>query len=389
MSKLDDLLLELMDHPTDDDFLVYADQASVVGDPRGELVVIQHALANHTLTDTQRAELLAREHEILDDEDSIWGMAMRQMLQEGIVWRNGFVRTARIDDCGLMQSSRTIDYEVSVAEALELLLGHPSGALLEELTLATDRSDGFIESTDRDVESAFGAAELALLDRHRPYCLRRLTLNDRWSEDEPDYPRCFDISWFKLTGMASLSRGVPDLEQLTLIAGDVLQLEELDLPKLRSLAVRTGGLRRSRLEALFTRVRPSVERLELWFGRPDYGADIDVPDLRRILDGTLFPNLRWLGLMNAEFTDELCEVLAYAKLLPQLHGISLALGCMSTRGVAHVVRSRDAYAHLEELDVSRSLLDGDAQARLHAALPRARIGVQRGNRHMRYACVGE
>jgi len=39
MAALDDLLLELMDAPTDDDFLVYADAASMLGDPRGELVI--------------------------------------------------------------------------------------------------------------------------------------------------------------------------------------------------------------------------------------------------------------------------------------------------------------------------------------------------------------
>jgi hypothetical protein len=93
--------------------------------------------------------------------------------------------------------------------------------------------------------------------------------------------------------------------------------------------------------------------------------------------------------MNAEFTDELCEVLAYTKILPQLTGLSLAMGCMSSRGVAHVVRNADAYAHLGELDASTSMLDKSSQKRLCDALPRARVAKQRGDRHARYALVGE
>src|SRR5690242_8757137 len=53
VSRVDDLLLELLDHPTDDDYLVYADAAALAGDPRGELIIIQHALANHPLSDEQ------------------------------------------------------------------------------------------------------------------------------------------------------------------------------------------------------------------------------------------------------------------------------------------------------------------------------------------------
>ncbi len=388
MSRADDLLLELMDRPTDDDYLVYADAASLAGDPRGELITIQHALANHLLDDTQRAELRARELEILEDHDALWGFDMRSVFHDGIAWHNGFICSARVDDCGLAQDSRTIDHDFSITEALELLLGHPSSLLLESLVLATDRASGW-SSNDND-PSAVGVRELALIERYRPYRLRSLTINDRWSTHATgDKPSCFDISWYTVAGMGSLSRGAPDLAELTLYAGDFLDLEELELPRLRSLAIRTGGLRRSRLAALLDRPWPSIDRLELWFGRERYGADIDVPDLRPILDGTAFPNLTWLGLMNAEFTDELCAELDRAKVLPQLAGLSLAMGCLSSNGAPHVIAHSDAYRHLRELDLSKQLLDDQSLESLGRVLPQARLTAQRGNRHYRYAMIGE
>src|SRR5205814_425102 len=123
------------------------------------------------------------------------------------------------------------------------------------------------------------------------------------------------------------------------------------------------------------------ERLELWFGRPHYGGDVDVTDLRDILDGSLFPNLRWLGLMNAEFTDELCEVLGSARIVPQLEGLSLALGCLSNAGMRHIIGRAGAYAHLQVFDVGANLLDRASQRALENAFPRIRIGKQRGDRH--------
>ncbi len=204
-------------------------------DPRGELITIQHALANHLLDDSQRAELRAREFEVLEDHDVLWGFDMRSVFHEGIEWHNGFIRSARVDECGFSQDSRTIDHEFSITEALELLLDHPSSLLIEDLVLATDRATGW-SSRDND-HSAVGVRELALIERYRPYRLRSLTINDRWStHGTGDKPSCYDISWYTVAGMDSLSRGAPDLAELTLYAGDFLDLEELELPRLRSLA---------------------------------------------------------------------------------------------------------------------------------------------------------
>lgn len=391
MSRADDLLLELMDRPTDDDYLVYADAAAIAGDPRGELITLQHALATHPLTDEQRAELRTREIELLEDHDELWGFAMREVFHAGIEWHNGFVRSARVDECGLTQSTRTIDHSFDVAEALELLLAHPSSLLLEQLTLATDSCEGMMEATEHDLTHSFGYRELAVVERFRPYRLRRLTLNDRWSDyaSDPAKPACYDISWYKLAGMGALSRGAPDLEELVLYAGDFVDLEQLDLPRLRSLALRTGGLRPHRLTALLERTRPSVERLEIWFGRPHYGGNCQETDLHDILNGTAFPNLRWLGLMNAEFTDELVHELHRAPILRQLEGLSLAMGCMSSNSTSRFTYHADAYTHLRELDLSKQLLDEASREAILAVLPQARLDAQRGHRHHRYAMIGE
>lgn len=54
-----------------------------------------------------------------------------------------------------------------------------------------------------------------------------------------------------------------------------------------------------------------------------------------------------------------------------------------------MIAHSDAYRRLRELDLSKQFLDDRSLESLGRVLPQARLTAQRGNRHYRYAMIGE
>jgi uncharacterized protein (TIGR02996 family) len=60
---LEEAIRARLDDP--EPFLVYADWLAQAGDPRGELIVVQHALGDEALPPSEIARLRARERELM------------------------------------------------------------------------------------------------------------------------------------------------------------------------------------------------------------------------------------------------------------------------------------------------------------------------------------
>ena len=99
--------------------------------------------------------------------------------------------------------------------------------------------------------------------------------------------------------------------------------------------------------------------MSLWFGSADYGGMSTLKGLDGILDGSGMPKLRHLGLMNAEFTNDLCDALANAKVTKKLESLDLGKGTLDKRGVESLVATARAFAKLATLDVSDNFLSKD------------------------------
>ena len=82
-------------------------------------------------------------------------------------------------------------------------------------------------------------------------------------------------------------------------------------------------------------------------------------DLGPILDGTAFPNLVHLGLMNSEFADDLPRALATSKVLPRLKSLDLSRGTMGPDGARSLLAVKDAFKHLESISLDENFLDDD------------------------------
>ncbi len=95
---------------------------------------------------------------------------------------------------------------------------------------------------------------------------------------------------------------------------------------------------------------PLIEDLEVWFGSDEYGADCSIEDVAPLLAKKM-PQLKRLGLKNAEFGDDICKAVVESALLPQLEVLDLTMGIITDEGGQALVAAKDKLAHLSKLTV--------------------------------------
>lgn len=343
-----------------DAFRVYGDWLSEQGDVRGELIALQtkrgHDKAAMTLIDEHREHFLGDLHHLSEE-----------LLR--LTWRNGFIDSIRIEKV----SGSADDEDRTAGELLRALLSHPSGAFVRSLSFGT--VDG-IEDGNIDYESICAA-----LGKVPAPHVSSIYFGD-WDE--------WEVSWSHLGKAAPLWK-LPALETLTIRAGS-MDLGTIASSSLRSLEIITGGLTKANIKSLAAAKLPALETLKIYFGSSQYGASGDVKDLAPLLAGKGLPKLKHLGLMNAEFTDDICSALPKAPILRQLSTLDLSKGTMSSAGAAALAAHEQAFGHLAELDVSDNWLTGDDLKRLKGVAKKVITGDQRDaedNDGERYVSLGE
>lgn len=350
-------------HPRDERaYLVLADALSEAGDPRGELISVQHALAN--VPNDQK--LQAREKKLLS------ALKLPDPEWVSLVWRWGFVQAAHFHN-----SKDWMDSNFDAVALARNVFAMPMCAALEELQLGVLRWEYQAEDVPALLAEAARHAWAARLE-----CLRIGHL--------PDFD--IDMAHHTVGDLSQISRGFPGLRSLVIHAGE-LELGVISLPLLEELTVETCALNHERLASIANATLPRLERLALWFGSHNYGCNVTVEEVAPILDGARFPRLAHLGLMNAELTDTLCEVLAAAPVLPRLQTVDLSMGTMSDSGAHALARTPAAFRHLREIDVSDNFLSSDGLKALRAlgcpVKSKSQKDAAASDRDYRYVTVGE
>jgi tetratricopeptide (TPR) repeat protein len=337
---------------------VYADWLQEVGNPRG--VLIDKHLAAGAATDEDERMLAyadwARwvEHHAAQFYGPFPGITGDATLA---TWAPGFFAELTITQAERRQAG--------LRRELTAVLGHPSCRFLQGLRV------GDLWQGD---ELSYAEVIGVLCESDLP-SLRRLHLQ----------PERFDLSSTQLDSKG-LARAFPDLEELVLGAGQ-LTLSDLDFPRLRRLAIRTGGLTRDNLAAVLATSWPALERFELWFGSPRYGAaEFEPLDLAALLAPTGFGQLRHLGLQNAAFTDDLVHDLCTARVVLQLESLDLSMGTMTDAGALELATNAARFAHLTTLNLAANSLTAVGVGLLREALPLAECSNQKAER---YVSVGE
>jgi hypothetical protein len=173
--------------------------------------------------------------------------------------------------------------------------------------------------------------------------LRALFIGDITSEEN-------EISWIKQDDLSPLWTAFPNLEHLTIRGGEGLKLDRINLPKLKSLRIESGGLSSEVVRSVGEAALPELESLVLWLGTENYGATVKISDLERFYECAEKPKLKYLGLCDSEIADSVAEFIATAPVLSRLDVLDLSLGMLSDEGALALLTS-PYIRHLKKLDL--------------------------------------
>ncbi|MFD6950950.1 hypothetical protein A6A08_20790 [Nocardiopsis sp. TSRI0078] len=184
-----------------------------------------------------------------------------------------------------------------------------------------------------------------------------------------------EISWINLCDLAPLVSALPRLEELVVRGGTGdLGLRVPEHRSLRSLTVQSGALRPDVVRDVCASGLPALEHLELWLGAEDYGGDTTPQDLAPLLSGRAFPELRSLGLRNAEYAGTWVRALAESPVLPGLDTLDLSLGILCDKDAKPLLEA-PAFRGLRRLDLHHHFLSEDMRERVREALPGVEVDL--------------
>jgi uncharacterized protein (TIGR02996 family) len=363
-------------------YSVLGDWLQGQGALRGELIALQLAGKD------KQARALIQKHA----DYFLGGLADHQETHDGskqpaFEWKYGYIHGLRLSHNEYADEG----FEGSMAELLDLVLRHPSGRFLTEITFGFngDPNEGDLQDL------------IDMLTKRPPPTLRKLHFGEYqfaggglvgMGGDDTE------ISWYSIGNLGKLWKAVPQLRTLITQGGSSesamsggVQLGKIELPNLAHAEFRTGGLEKANAKAIATGVFPNLEYLDVWYGEDNYGGNATVKDVELLIQRTDLPKLRHLGLMNSQFADQLPKALAKSKLLPQLRELDLSMGCMTDEGARAIVEHKDAFKHLEKLSVALNYLSKAGVATLKGALKQVDAGKQREDEdpEYRHPAVGE
>ncbi|HEU0030176.1 MAG TPA: WGR domain-containing protein [Kofleriaceae bacterium] len=369
-------------NPYDEDaYSVYADWLQDQGDPRGELIALflgKKDKQAKALIQKQKAYFLgplAEHQQTYDGEDT-----------DAFTWKYGFIHALRLSHDHYAND----EWKGRLVDVLDEVLRHPSGRFLTEITFVFNNDPN--ESTLQPL--------IDLLAKRAPKTIRKLFFGD-YQYCGPFGPTATgntEISWYSIGKLGKLWKAVPKLQTLIVQGGSSVsamgpgfELGTLELPEAERIEIRTGGLEKKNVNAIHSAKLPKIEHLEIWYGDDNYGGNGTAKDVAALLARTDLPKLRTLGLRNAMFTDDLPELLAKSRLVRQLSTLDLSMGCLTDAGAELLAKHKDAFAHLDTLDVSENYLTKKGVAALKGVAKKVIAKEQReqDDPEDRYPVVGE
>lgn len=346
-----DLEAAIAANPLDrDPYVVFADWLQQQGDPRGELMSLQLSgkeEAAEALLAEHEAYFLGplAEHKLVYDEggsNSVSSLrtpeqeeAWQQIHTQAFRWRNGFIHFLRLSHDEDQEPKKL---ESTLTEILDQVLDHPSGRYIVEVAFHGNgnlNDDNLQPLIDKLAEKA-------------PPTIRKLTLGDNIDQ----------ISWHHVGSLAGLWPSVPHLKTLEIETGELEVGEpgQLNAPALERAVFVTGGMSPSCARGIATAQIPNIQHLEIYYGDPNYGGNATVDDVTPLLDRSDLTKLRYLGLKNSMFANEIARLVGNAKVIKGLETLDLSLGAMTDEGAKFLAESAAGLAHLKTLNLTRNFL---------------------------------
>ncbi len=319
--------------------LVYGDWLQLHANPLGDLVALQAA-------GIVAGDQIDAMFELLFGTVSK-NFRTRHSRREGsrglvLTFENGFIDSVW---CGNGSSAEA-------AAALDGVLSSPASRFVRRITLGLT------------VQSAEVQTSQPLIDvviRHAPPLIERLEAADfRFPRDAFGYLHADEtlMSQAHAGNFSRVWRALPSLREVVIRGGGEVELGRIEAPHLRALTIQTGGLSPQCFSSIAEASWPALETLNVWCGSAEHGFRTTIGDFSRLLTAVRLPALRHLGVINSRFEGELIECLARSSLLRQLRTLDLSKGTIADSAWATLDANRDAFAHLERIDLSENFIHG-------------------------------
>jgi hypothetical protein len=174
-----------------------------------------------------------------------------------------------------------------------------------------------------------------------------------------------EISWIQQTDLSPLLEAFPSLQLLRARGGTSLELKKTRHQNLRALALEAGGLPVDVVRSVCSSDFPNLEHLELWLGTDNYGGDSSVQDLQPIFSGKLFPKLKYLGLRNCQYADDIAGVIVNSPIIERIETLDLSLGTLTDVG-AKALLSIPTGGSLKKVNIHHNYVDSAILKQLKA-----------------------
>ncbi|NLS91895.1 MAG: WGR domain-containing protein [Planctomycetaceae bacterium] len=226
--------------------------------------------------------------------------------------------------------------------------------------------------------------ELLVKNADRLPRLVALFLGDIISEEN-------EMSWIQQTDLSPLLEVFSNLQLLRTRGGAGLELKKPRHDKLRALALESGGLPVEVVRSVCISDFPNLEHLELWLGTGQYGGTSSVQDLQPILSGKLFPKLKYLGLRNCEYADDVAAVVVNSPIVERIETLDLSLGVLTDEG-AQALLSLPEDGSLKKVSIHYNYVGKDLLKKLNnlkISIDTSKPSTMDEDDEWRFVAVGE
>jgi uncharacterized protein (TIGR02996 family) len=332
---------------------VYADWLQGQGDPWGERLSL--GLAHANAKGAEKAKL-KKAIDKLDEEQREYflGKSFAKLMKADdfdqvakLEWEYGFIVGARVAAPEYEWSGTAPD------TILRALVKSPAARFLRSLAIGLIDFDYPIDVT-KGVDAISKAGTLG--------AMRELFVGDF------EYPEEQEISWVEAGDVDQALLVMPNLRVLHVRGGGIGLGKTFEHDKLESVWLETGGLPAAAVKAVGKARLPNLRKMDVWFGRDEYGGDGDIKMLQPLFTGKGVPKLEHLALKNSEFENDIAKALARSPLLAQLKVVDLSMGTLSDEGGQAILDAADSFKHLERLDLDHNYLSDDMAKKLKKAL---------------------
>jgi len=174
-----------------------------------------------------------------------------------------------------------------------------------------------------------------------------LYLNDIESEE------C-ELSWIVEGDLSPVWERFPNLREFK-VRGYPGEMGQISMPYLEKFTIECSGMKKANLQRLFKADMPNLMHLDLWIGTDEYGGETNADDWGPLLSGELFPKLKYLGLRNCSYADNLAKIVADAPILDRIETLDMSLGTLGDEGGVALYQS-DKVRALKHLDLEHHFM---------------------------------